>query len=256
MTNRLLNILILAFLGLMILFLLSARSGEARIITVDDDGPANHSKIQDAIDAAEEGDTIRVYEGMYYENVVVNKSVSVIGNGSANTTIDGRGDGEVVKITVDWCNVSGFNVTESGNLNAGIEVRSNSNTLSNNTCSNNYYGIYLWDSVNNTLTNNNCSNNNYHGIRLYLSSNCTLTNNTCSSNNYRGIYLDSSSDCTITNNTCSSNNHHGIYLYKSSDCTFTNNTCSSNNYYGIYLRYSSNNTLTNNTASNNYYGIY
>lgn len=43
------------------------------------------------IDNATEGDTIRVYEGTYYENVVVNKTVSLVGNGSEETTIEGGG---------------------------------------------------------------------------------------------------------------------------------------------------------------------
>ena len=150
----------------------------------------------------------------------------------------------------------------------------NNATLTNNTCSNNYYGISLENSSNATLTNNTCSNN-WYGISLRYSSNATLTNNTCSNNNY-GIYLEYSSGSTLTNNTCTnngvgiyqgysdsstlanntcSNNNNGISLENSSNATLTNNTCS-NNWYGISLRYSSNATLTNNTCSNNYHGIY
>ncbi|HHO57472.1 MAG TPA: hypothetical protein ENJ70_02850 [Thermoplasmatales archaeon] len=45
--------------------------------------------IQDAIDRAENGDTIYVMEGLYEENIVVEKDVSIIGVG--NVTMDGRG---------------------------------------------------------------------------------------------------------------------------------------------------------------------
>jgi len=45
--------------------------------------------IQDAIDRAENGDTIYVMEGLYEENIVVEKDVSIIGVG--NVTVDGRG---------------------------------------------------------------------------------------------------------------------------------------------------------------------
>jgi len=73
---------------------------ESKTIFVDDDAPAggNGSKdrpfnnIQDGVDNATDGDTVRVFDGTYYENVVVNKTVNLSGNGSADTTIDGRGE--------------------------------------------------------------------------------------------------------------------------------------------------------------------
>ncbi|MHA1401270.1 MAG: right-handed parallel beta-helix repeat-containing protein [Candidatus Heimdallarchaeaceae archaeon] len=125
-------------------------------------------------------------------------------------------------------------------------------TITNNTCSNNNYGIYLWYSNSATLTNNTCSNNNWYGIYLSYSDSATLTNNTCTNNNYGGIYLVHSDSPTLTNNTCSSN-YEGIYLSYSDSATLTNNTCSSN-YEGIYLSYSDSATLTNNIFLNN--GLY
>jgi pectin methylesterase-like acyl-CoA thioesterase len=52
---------------------------EPRTWTVDDDGPADFSSIQEAINAASPGDTIFIKTGTYYEHVVVNKTVSLIG---------------------------------------------------------------------------------------------------------------------------------------------------------------------------------
>jgi plastocyanin len=42
---------------------------------------ANYTKIQDAINASSEGDTILVYSGTYYENVNVNKQLTLGGIG-------------------------------------------------------------------------------------------------------------------------------------------------------------------------------
>jgi hypothetical protein len=62
--------------------------------------------------------------------------VNLIGNGSKNSTIDGGGSGDVVKITGDWVNMSGFMVTESGGYPyAGIKVESDHNHIFENNCS-------------------------------------------------------------------------------------------------------------------------
>jgi len=49
--------------------------------------------IQKAVNESNDWDTIRVFEGVYEENVVVNKSVEIIGNGSGETVIAGMGTG-------------------------------------------------------------------------------------------------------------------------------------------------------------------
>ncbi|MCK4614462.1 MAG: right-handed parallel beta-helix repeat-containing protein, partial [Thermoplasmata archaeon] len=172
-------ILGIGVLGILI-FLLVTKGASAATITVDDDGGANFSKIRDAIDAANDGDTIQVYEGTYYENIVVDKSVNLIGNGSANTTIDGGGHTNAVKITADGVNMSGFTVRNGAR---GIKVESDHNHIFENNCSNNSnYGIFLYYSDSNILSNNTCSLNDQDGISLDHSDSNILKNNTCSFN--------------------------------------------------------------------------
>ena len=62
-------------------------------------GGGNYSKIQDAIDNASVGDTVFVYNDTYYENVLVNKTITLTGMDMSNTTIDGSGIGDVVNVT-------------------------------------------------------------------------------------------------------------------------------------------------------------
>ena len=73
----------------------SSGTGSGETITVDDDGDADYEKIQDAINASADGDTVMVRAGFYEERLLVHKSISLVGEGSENTTI--KKDREV-----DW----------------------------------------------------------------------------------------------------------------------------------------------------------
>ena len=74
-------------------------------------GPGQtYSKIQDAIDNASSGDTIRVWSGIYRENIVVDKTLTITGNGSGKSIIDGEFNGIVMLIKGDYCNISGFSI--------------------------------------------------------------------------------------------------------------------------------------------------
>jgi len=85
------------------------------IITVNASGSGDYISIQNAINNAINGDTIYVEPGIYQENIVVNKSLNIIGDGANITTIDGSNSGNVVIVTKDQVNISGFHIQNSGN---------------------------------------------------------------------------------------------------------------------------------------------
>jgi len=201
------------------------------------DAGLNYATIQEAIDANEtlDGHTIFVEVGTYYEHVVVNKSLSLIGQNASTTIIDGNGTAIVVHVTANNVNISGFiirNSGEDGYSDGGIWLdHSSGNNISNNVMTNNEYGIYLRHSNGNILAFNKVSSSYNVGIELWYSSNNTLTANNVS------------------------NNEHGIFLQASSNNSLMGNIISSNKYYGIELNGSSNNTLSYNIASNNKYNF-
>jgi parallel beta-helix repeat protein len=245
--------------------------------------------IQDAIDGAGEGDTVYVHAGTYTENVVVDKSLTLIGDGTDVVTVKAWSSRyDVFKVTADWVNISGFTATGADSTYSrpsgfSLEDGSEYCNISENKCSDNDHGIYLDASSNNTLTNNVASGNRDGIALLGYSSNNTLTNNVASGNGY-GIALRHSSNNTLANNTANSNTESGIYVYDSDNNTLQENTANGNENYGINLdsnwknpktKYntltsniangngycgitlstSSNNTLVNNTANSNEYGI-
>jgi parallel beta-helix repeat protein len=151
-----------------------ARGGST--IYVDDsntagpwDGTLEHPYqfIQDGIDYANGGDTISVFNGFYVENIVVSKSLEIIGEDKENTVISGDEFGTVVKIIAEGVTISGFTITKSGNNpnNAGILIHTPYNTIVNNNIVNNkYFGIYIIEGSNNIIYHNNIFSNAYQAF--------------------------------------------------------------------------------------------
>ncbi|NYT20374.1 MAG: PEGA domain-containing protein [Methanomicrobiales archaeon] len=82
-------------------------------------GEGEVENIQAAVDAASDGDTIILKKGTYYENVVIDKSVTIIGFGPGTTVINGETgenvvEGGVINITKPHLLSSGPTVTLIG----------------------------------------------------------------------------------------------------------------------------------------------
>jgi len=262
--------------------LIGGSATSAKTWTVDDDGPADFSKIQDAVDAASHGDTIIVRDGIYIENIDVDKRLTIESeNGSPNCVVEALDPwDDVFYVTADYVNVRGFTLKGSTHIASGICLHyadycnvsnnicssnyngihlicSNKNIISNNICSyNDDDGIDLWHSNYNRISNNNCSNNSAMGIHHEVSNKNIISNNNCSCNAF-GIYLFDSDENSISINNCL-NNGVGIYLEASSNNnSISNNDCSLNQGGGISLHYSNNNSISNNNCLNNDdYGIF
>jgi parallel beta-helix repeat protein len=172
---------------------------EPTTIVVPDDYPT----IQEAINAATPGDTIFVRAGTYFENVVANKTVSLIGEDKTTTIIDGNAMESVFTVTQDHVNITGFTVRNSGGeepLFAGIQLYTASYcNISGNEITNNYYGIDLiFYSNYNIVSRNNITANNKAGIMFGVqSSNNAVVKNNIMTNNEEGILICGSSNYNI-----------------------------------------------------------
>jgi parallel beta-helix repeat protein len=186
-------------------------------------GPGNYTNIQDAIKNATEGDNIFVYSGIYYEDILINKSINLIGEDRENTIIDGCGEWYVVHILADNVTVKNFYITNSTiyGTNSGIKIygeRKNI-TIYNNIIIDNFFGICVGDSyqykriyyVN--ITNNFIINNTY-GIGLIECRESKILNNTFVNN---GLIIHSTApkENIVKNNTI--NGLPLVYLEDKSD---------------------------------------
>jgi parallel beta-helix repeat protein len=190
--------------------------------------PDNYTTIQGAINNASSGATIFVRTGTYYEHVVINKTITLVGEDSNFTIIDGYETDNVIYIRANNVTVKSFTVR-----NSGMYI---------------YSGILVDHSTGNVITNNKIIYN-YEGISLLYSSSNVVCGNTISSN-YDGIYLYSSSNNVVSGNVILHNNYAGMSLYYSSSNVVCGNTILSN-YPGIDLALlSSNNTIYHNNFNN------
>ena len=168
-------------------------------IYVSSDGTADYTSIQDAINIAKDNSSIYVYNGVYNENLLINKTINLYGEDKSNTIIDGKEKSNVVNISADRVIISGFTIQNSGNSSysfnyrgrdeAGISINSNSNTIENNILTNNYEGISISESSYNVISNNIFAENNYIGLYIGFSDNHTISNNEITENNGWGIYM-------------------------------------------------------------------
>jgi len=174
-------------------------------------GPGNYSKIQDAVDNSSDGDAVFVYNDSspYYENVVVDKSINLIGEDRDTTVI--RSDGfSIFSIIVDNVNVSGFKVVGSSN---GIYIGSDNNIISGNYFEFNWIGIKLWGASNNVISNNIMQYIDCDGILFsYDCNKNTILNNTIECIFRSCIYLEGSTSGNVIINNVIKSATFGIYF--------------------------------------------
>lgn len=188
--------------------------------------PGDYATIQDAIDAASPGDTVYVLSGTYNENVSIEKSLTLEGEGKNNTIISTMSVAPI------------------------IDIRGTSNVIIRNLTIKNdgREGVYIRNSSDISLVNNNISGVYRECVRIEGSTDISIVGNSINASTRTGMTLISTNDSTISNNMIFNNLQHGIYLSSSDNNTFTGNTISNNSRAGIFFALSSNN---NNKVYNN-----
>ena len=266
--------LTLLFLSLSIMmFTVEPVSSSSTVHNINTD--LDYATIQEAIDAPEtsDGHTIQVDAGTYYEHVIVDKSLTLVGE-DESTIVDGNGTGTVFYITADNVQLDGFTIqnaregiwiknsdghtirysTITTNRNEGIIIQNSSdNIIDRNTInSNGWEGIYIEKSPSgNVISGNTISSNGFDGICTLDSNGDVIIGNTITSNDWNGISLQNSLRAALSDNIISQNGIDGLHLLDSSGNTASKNIISSNNACGIGFNSSSDNTFYHNNIINN-----
>ena len=150
----------LIFLLLLFLLVFTSSPASARELTVDGNGSAGFTTIQDAVNASQPGDVIRIGNGTYREQVVVNRSITIRGENTSTCIIHAGGGGFALLVENATVEVTGLTFTGSGCCDgAGLKVRNATVNLSDvRSMDNLMSGIHVFDSrvrVRNALIHNN-----------------------------------------------------------------------------------------------------
>jgi parallel beta-helix repeat protein len=161
------------------------------------------------VNAASAGDMIIVRDGSYNESVKVNKSLTIVSENGADSTIVHAANSTdyVFELIAEYVTLSGFTIEKASDCGILISRVNNCN-ISNNIVSSNFQGIYLANSSQNIISNNTAKNNGNNGIYLQESNSNVIylnnfMNNSCNvySSNSTNIWNSTSTMTYIYNGT-------------------------------------------------------
>jgi parallel beta-helix repeat protein len=215
------------------------------------------SSVQQAINEAENGSTIYVPVGIFYENVVVNKTVSLVGASGFSSIIDGSNNGTVVEVTANGVVIRGFKLQNSGYgwTRHGIYVyMADYCIIEDNHLFKDCHNIRLNYSLGSTIKGNTIdgvmTQPTMYGIRVENSVNCTVESNHVS-DCVGAVHLQNATECVVARNLIDRNSQ-GIRFY--TPCTynevFENDVCN-NSYDGMIDAMPDNATLAGNQVFHN-----
>ena len=222
---------------LFIFFLMSTRAQDIRVCA-----SCEFSSIQKAVDAAQDGDTISILQGVYKENEIkiIGKSLHLVGKDFP--VIDAQNKGAGLLITAEDFSVEGLNIINIGTSHtsdhAAILVSNSKNfSIKNNRLENIFFGILLEKSSNGEITGNR--------IRSHATSQAKSGN---------GIHIWNCKNLLVKNNKVKGV-RDGIYLEFSEKCTISDNLCEANLRYGLHFMFADHNKYLDNTFDNNGAGV-
>jgi len=195
-----------------------------------------YNSIQSAINDSVNQGIIYVSAGIYYENIKIMKSISIIGSLN-DTIIDGKNIENVIEISANNVTLSHLTIQHANSDTNKDEIRNGINILTSN----------------NTITNCRIFENKV-GIRLNKNHYNRIENNSFEKC-YYGIWANSSSDNIIKNNHFSNNSAYGMFIYTYCNRNLIQKNEYTNNLIAVRVK-GDYNTITHNYFVENQGGIY
>ncbi|UWP92150.1 nitrous oxide reductase family maturation protein NosD [Aliiroseovarius crassostreae] len=249
-------------------------------------GPAMANTLQDMIDAAPDGAEIVPPAGVYTEQIVLTRPITI--DGREGVVIDGGGIGTIVTIETDGVTLKNLTLQNSGRLHnkvdAGLRINGSFNAIRDVTIENALFGIDMNQANNNVIRRVHISSKDMSmglrgdSMRIYYSNNNKVEDSEIS--DARDIVIWYSEGNIFRRNKISDSRYgiHFMYAHKNivedneiSDCVvgvflmYANNTIVRNNQIlrawgasgvGVGFKESSGAQIDNNNIVGNATGIY
>jgi parallel beta-helix repeat protein len=256
-------------------------------LVVAPDGSGNLHSLEEAVQQARPGAVIYLKAGIHRlkHPLVIDKPLTLIGEGMETTRIVCDGEGCVVEFSGDGL----FSARDLAFVHEGTKwgdaVRANKGEVQFYRC---LFTGGVWDEANQrgssglwlygtargdvrecvasgnegtgiqvsgeaqpTLEGNTCRENKLCGIAYFGSASGTARNNLCTANGLEGIGVIEQAQPTLEGNTCQENKGNGIAYFGSASGTARNNLCTANEFHGIQVSNQAQPTLEGNTCREN-----
>lgn len=211
--------------------------------------------LHQAIAEAAEGATIVVPPGVYSGPFLLDRAVTLVGEGMP--VLQGSGEGDVVTIEAPGVTVRGFNVRGSGKSldkeDAGIRVKAADATVEDNVVEDALFGIYLANAPRSIVRGNTILGKDLtesrrgDGLKVWYSPDSRIEGNTMRKTRDAVIWFSPNTE-VIGNDF--SDGRYGMHFMSTDNHLIENNVLRGNS-VGIYLMYGSNYVLRNNLLADN-----
>ncbi len=172
--------------------------------------PHDFSTIHAALGEADEGDTVYVSKGVYYENIALTDNVVLLGQDMLTTIIDGGRKGPCVQ-GADGAVITGFTIR---NGTTGILCKNARTIIQKNLIVDNKgTGIHALISLPD-INNNIIYRNEWTGIFLesVRGTRTSIDHNVILENGYSGIFAANRTEVLIRNNILTDNKQYGVFI--------------------------------------------
>ncbi|HJN31354.1 MAG TPA: right-handed parallel beta-helix repeat-containing protein [Candidatus Poseidoniia archaeon] len=199
------------------------------------------------------GHVIQAWTGTYRELITIDKQITLVGNGTSKTILNGSFEGTIITVSTDNVNIRNLSIMSSY-VQAGyrgIMLYSANCELDNLVLGYHYVGI--WDDSQFNKISNSVIHHSNHGIKVQGGSASSIINNTFT-DNIQGLLVYSAEEVIISNNTFN-NNIKAVETDSSIDVTIRGNTFSNNDGEAIIMGASDDITVHDNILQNNSVGV-
>jgi len=221
----------------------------------------SYTTIQAAINAASDGDTLRVAPATYLENITVNKSVAIVGDQGRTPVIDGGTSGDVFTVTSDNAMIKFLTIQSAYSLSYScVKINAQNVSVIGNNMRDCFYGVHAAPGFNgNRIKENDLTNVRFGAIKIESNNNVVYNNHV--HDIYRGIWVWGNVTANVLcNNTVTGFDNEGILMTGSDSWLYSNVVTGDNNpstgEFAIMLMGAVNNAVTANIMRECQYGLF